>query len=194
MIAHLKGTLLKKMPASALLDVNGVGYQVFIPLTTYYELPNPGEPLSFFIHTHVREDALKLFGFLSEDDKNIFETLIGVNKVGPKLALTILSGLSAQGLAQAVADQDVTRLNAIPGVGSKTAERLVLELKDKLAPLEASSGGAPIGSNGVMGDALSALVNLGYKRPAAEQALKTVWKNGPVSLENLIKDSLNVLS
>ena len=194
MIAHLKGTLLRKMPASALLDVNGVGYEVFIPLTTYYELPGTGEPLSFFIHTHVREDALKLFGFLREDDKNIFETLIGINKVGPKLALTILSGLSAQGLAQAVADQDVTRLSAIPGVGSKTAERLVLELKDKLAPLEPSSGGAPVASNGVMIDALSALVNLGYKRPAAEQALKTVWKNGPASLENLIKESLNVLS
>ncbi len=194
MIAHLKGTLLRKMPASALLDVNGVGYEVFIPLTTYYELPGPGESLSFFIHTHVREDALKLFGFLREDDKNIFETLIGINKVGPKLALTILSGLSAQGLAQAVADQDVTRLSAIPGVGSKTAERLVLELKDKLAPLEPSSGGAPVASNGVMIDALSALVNLGYKRPAAEQALKTVWKNGPASLENLIKESLNVLS
>lgn len=193
MIAHLKGTLLKKTPASALLDVNGVGYQVFIPLTTYYELPEPGDALSFFIHTHVREDALKLYGFLSEDDKNIFETLIGVNKVGPKLALTILSGLSAQGLAQAVSAQDVARLNAIPGVGSKTAERLVLELKDKLAPL-APSPGAPAAANGVMSDALSALINLGYKRPAAEQALKTVWQNGPASLENLIKESLNILS
>ena len=194
MIAHLKGTLIKKMPASAILDVNGVGYEVFIPLTTYYELPGPGDALSFFIHTHVREDALKLYGFLSEDDKNIFETLIGVNKVGPKLALTILSGLSAQGLAQAVAEQDVVRLNAIPGVGSKTAERLVLELKDKLMPLEPSHGGTPVAANGVMSDALSALINLGYKRPAAEQALKTVWQNGPSSLENLIKDSLNVLS
>ncbi|TDJ50816.1 MAG: Holliday junction branch migration protein RuvA [Nitrospina sp.] len=193
MIAHLKGTLLKKMPASAILDVNGVGYQVFIPLTTYYELPELGDALSFFIHTHVREDALKLYGFLSEDDKNIFETLIGVNKVGPKLALTILSGLSAQGLAQAVSAQDVARLNAIPGVGSKTAERLVLELKDKLAPL-APSPGTPAASNGVMSDALSALINLGYKRPAAEQALKTVWQNGPASLENLIKESLNILS
>lgn len=193
MIAHLKGTLLKKTPASALLDVNGVGYLVFIPLTTYYELPELGDTLSFFIHTHVREDALKLYGFLSEDDKNIFETLIGVNKVGPKLALTILSGLSAQGLAQAVSAQDIARLNAIPGVGSKTAERLVLELKDKLAPL-APSPGAPAASNGVMSDALSALINLGYKRPAAEQALKTVWQNGPASLENLIKESLNILS
>lgn len=194
MIAHLKGTLIKKMPASAILDVNGVGYEVFIPLTTYYELPGPGDALSFFIHTHVREDALKLYGFLSEADKTVFETLISINKVGPKLALTILSGLSAQGLAQAVAEQDVVRLNAIPGVGSKTAERLVLELKDKLMPLEPSHGGTPVAANGVMSDALSALINLGYKRPAAEQALKTVWQNGPSSLENLIKDSLNVLS
>ncbi len=197
MIAYLTGKLIQKSPVSAVVDVQGVGYEAFIPLTAFYDLPECGAAVSLHIHTHLREDSLKLFGFVKAADKQMFELLIRVSKVGPKLALAILSGMTARDLTQAVFSNDISTLNAIPGVGRKTAERLALELKDKLSELNlepaAADGAAP--SGGLRDDAVSALVNLGYKKAQAEQALKKVWRDEPKpSLEELIRESLNRLS
>ncbi|NIQ01179.1 MAG: Holliday junction branch migration protein RuvA [Nitrospinaceae bacterium] len=197
MIAHLSGQLTQKSPVSVVVDVRGVGYEIFVPLTVYYQLPDTGTAVNLHIHTHLREDSLKLFGFLSADDKRIFEALIRISKVGPKMALAILSGMTTQDLTQAVFNHDISRLSAVPGVGRKTAERLALELKDKLSEMNlepaAASGTEPAG--GLQEDAVSALVNLGYKKAQAEQALKKVWRDDPKpTLEELIKDSLNRLS
>ena len=197
MIAHLKGQLIYKSPEHAVVDVNGVGYKVFTPLSTYYSLPKPGESISLRIHTRVREDELKLFGFLTKEEQTIFEKLITINKVGPKLALGILSGMSPADLLTAIKNNDAARLSAIPGVGKKTAERLALEMKDKLSDLGLEMEHRPDPSYpvGFYEDALSALVNLGYKKPQAEKALKSAYNiNGPDSLlEDLIKESLNKL-
>lgn len=200
MIAHLKGRLLHKSPVSLVVDVQGVGYEVFIPLTAYYQLPECGATIALFIHTHLREESLKLFGFLNAEEKQMFELLIRISKVGPKIALAILSGMTAQDLTQAVFNNDISTLNTIPGVGRKTAERLALELKDKLSEMNlqpqttaAAAGSAP--GNGLRDDAVSALVNLGYKKAQAEQALRKVWRDeARPSLEELIRDSLNCLS
>lgn len=197
MIAHLKGQLTYKSPEYAIVDVNGVGYQVFTPLSTYYALPNPGQTVSLRIHTRVREDALKLFGFLTEEEQTIFQKLITINKVGPSLALGILSGMSPVDLVSAVMSNDAAKLSTIPGIGKKTAERLTLEMKDKLADIalkmDQRSETMPRGT--FYNDALSALCNLGYKKPEAEKALKTIYnQNGKdASLEDLIKESLNIL-
>ena len=197
MIAHLKGHLIYKSPEHTVVDVNGVGYKVFTPLSTYYSLPKPGESISLRIHTRVREDELKLFGFLTKEEQTIFEKLITINKVGPKLALGILSGMSPADLLTAIKNNDAARLSAIPGVGKKTAERLALEMKDKLSDLGLEMEHRPDPSYpvGFYEDALSALVNLGYKKPQAEKALKSAYNiNGPDSLlEDLIKESLNKL-
>ena len=197
MIAHLKGQLAYKSPEYTIVDVNGVGYQVFTPLSTYYALPNLGQTVSLRVHTRVREDELKLFGFLTEEEQTIFQKLITINKVGPRLALGILSGMSPADLFSAVMNNDVARLSTIPGVGKKTAERLTLEMKDKLADLALAMDHQPESARaeGFYDDALSALVNLGYKKPEAEKALKTIYnQNGKdASLEDLIKESLNVL-
>ncbi|MBL4665681.1 MAG: Holliday junction branch migration protein RuvA [Nitrospinaceae bacterium] len=197
MIAHLKGQLTYKSPEHSIVDVNGVGYKVFTPLSTYYALPQLGESVSLRIHTRVREDDLKLFGFLTEEEQSIFEKLITINKVGPKLALGILSGLSPSELLTAVMNKDTARLSSIPGVGKKTAERLALELKDKLADLALDMKHQPNADHqdGFYEDALSALVNLGYKKPQAEKALQSAYdQNGKdSSLEDLIKESLNNL-
>ncbi|GJL77559.1 MAG: Holliday junction ATP-dependent DNA helicase RuvA [Nitrospinaceae bacterium] len=198
MISHLKGTLSHKSPIHVVVDVNGVGYQVHVPLSTYYALPEPGGDVFLKIHTHVREDAFKLFGFLTDEEQMIFEKLISITKVGPKLALGILSGMPPEDLMNAVMAQDIAKIATIPGVGRKTAERLTLELKDKLADvaIEFAPSQGPSGEVGVLDDAVSALVNLGYKKPQAEKALKSIWeKNGKTTpLEDLIKESLNVLS
>lgn len=198
MIAYLKGELIRKTPISVTVDVHGVGYEVFVPLSTYYELPSAGKTVSFKIYTQHKEDTLKLFGFLTEEEKEIFETLIAINKVGPKMALTILSGMSIRALLSAVSNNDVDRLCSIPGVGRKTAERLILELRDKLKNLEAPKDQSAVSpsANGTMDDALSALINLGYKRPQAENALKKVAAGSETNtaLERLIKDSLKILS
>lgn len=197
MIAYLKGVLISKSPISITVDVNGVGYEVFVPLSTFYELPEIGNAVSFRIHTQHKEDTLKLFGFLTEGDKKIFEILISINKVGPKMALTILSGMSTSALLNAVNNNDVDRLSTIPGVGRKTSERLILELKDKLKNIEAPEDHASTSStHGTMEDALSALINLGYKKPQAEMALKTVTSDSEsiTDLEYLIKESLKILS
>jgi len=199
MISHLRGSLLHKTPVELTVDVNGVGYQVFISLTTYYEMPEEGETVALQIHTHLREDTLKLFGFAGTQEKHLFEALVSISKVGPKLALAILSGMPAADLMQAVMSHDITRLSSIPGVGRKTAERLALEMKDKLAQMEMTTpAAAPQANptNDVLEDALSALVNLGYKRNDAEKALKKIWGQGEGghTIEQLIKESLNNLS
>ena len=197
MIAHLKGKLTYKSPDHTIVDVNGVGYKVLTPLSTYYALPKPGECISIRIHTRVREDELKLFGFLTEEELNIFEKLITINKVGPKLALGILSGMCPADLLSAVMNNDTERLSSIPGVGKKTAERLALEMKDKLSDLslEIEHPSDMESPGGFYEDALSALTNLGYKKPQAEKALKTAYnENGKdSSLEDLIKESLKNL-
>ena len=197
MIAHLKGQLTYKSPEYTIVDVSGVGYQVFTPLSTYYALPDPGQTVSLRVHTRVREDELKLFGFLTEEEQTIFQKLITINKVGPKLALGILSGMSPADLISTIMNNDAARLSTIPGVGKKTAERLTLELKDKLADLALEMEHHPEAApkQGFYDDALSALVNLGYKKPEAEKALKTICnQNGKdASLEELIKESLNIL-
>ena len=197
MIAHLKGKLIYKSPDHSIVDVNGIGYKVFAPLSTYYVLPKIGESVTFRIHTRVREDELKLFGFLTEEEQAIFEKLITINKVGPKLALGILSGMSPADLLTAVMSNDAARLSAIPGVGKKTAERLTLEMKDKLSDLTFLMEHQPDteGPGGFYEDALSALVNLGYKKPLAEKSLKSAYNKigKDSSLEDLIKESLNNL-
>jgi holliday junction DNA helicase RuvA len=195
-IAQLNGTLAQKIPGEIVVDVGGVGYQVFIPLNVFYRLPEISAPVSLQIHTHVREDALQLFGFNDFAEKQIFLLLIGVSGIGPKLAINILSGISAEDLARALREGDQLRLFAIPGVGKKLAERMIVELKDKLANL------APAGTESVKAagdsqltlDAVSALVNLGYRKADAEKVIREVVKGGEHSLENLLKESLRLLS
>ncbi len=197
MIAHLIGKLIYKSPDHSIVDVKGIGYKIFTPLSTYYVLPKTGESVTLHIHTRVREDELKLFGFLTEEEQTIFEKLITINKVGPKLALGILSGMSPENLLTAIMNNDAARLSSIPGVGKKTAERLTLEMKDKLSDLtfEMAHQQDTEVPEGPYEDALSALVNLGYKKPQAEKSLKSAYnmigKDG--SLEDLIKESLNNL-
>ena len=198
MIAHLSGKLTHKSPVTIIIDVNGVGYQVFIPLSTFYALPELESKISLGIHTHMREEALKLFGFYTIDEKKIFEKLIAINKVGPKLALTILSGMPPADILSTIDSNDIVKFSTIPGIGRKTAERLILEMRDKLdgLSLDFVAKKSPGPEKGLFDDALSALVNLGYKKSQAEQTLKKVYaeKVGDTSIENLIKDSLNLLS
>ena len=197
MIAHLKGKLTYKSPIEIAIDVNGVGYQVFVPLSTFYALPELEENIFLDIHTHMREESLKLFGFYTTDEKRIFEKLISINKVGPKLALTILSGMSPSELFTTIDSNDIGRLSTIPGIGRKTAERLILEMRDKMdgISLEGIKKDSIL-QNGLFEDALSALVNLGYKKNQAEQTLKKVYPEGETadSIEDIIKKSLNLLS
>ena len=197
MIAHLIGKLIYKSPDHSIVDVKGIGYKIFTPLSTYYVLPKTGESVTLHIHTRVREDELKLFGFLTEEEQTIFEKLITINKVGPKLALGILSGMSPENLLTAIMNNDAARLSSIPGVGKKTAERLTLEMKDKLSDLtfEMAHQQDTEVPEGPYEDALSALVNLGYKKPQAEKSLKSAYNKvgKDSSLEDLIKESLNNL-
>jgi len=176
MIAHLRGTLLEKHPNAIIVDVSGVGYEVTIPVSVYSSLPEKGQPVQLHIHTHVREDALNLFGFLSPGDKTMFEKLIGVSGIGPKLAVTALSGLSTADLVAAIRSGSVEQLVRIPGVGKKTAERMVLELRDKLdllgLPARAEAAAAPKSSfNATEEDVISALMNFGANRASAEGAV-----------------------
>ena len=198
MIAHLKGKLTYKSPIEIAIDVNGVGYQVFVPLSTFYALPELKEDVFLDIHTHMREESLKLFGFYTTDEKKIFEKLIAINKVGPKLALTILSGMSPTELFTTIDSNDIEKLSTIPGIGRKTAERLILEMRDKMGGISIDSEikKNSIPQNGLFEDALSALVNLGYKKNQAEQTLKKVYPEGETgeSIEDIIKKSLNLLS
>lgn len=197
MIALLRGTLLDKSPNRLILDVGGVGYDVQVPLSTFYVLGDPGTPVSLRIHTHVREDAIALFGFATELELGVFERLIAISGIGPKLALAVLSGIEPAELIKAIRLQDVARLTAIPGIGKKTAERIGLELKDRLpAALQATGPAAPVASprEEMRDDLLSALMNLGYQRPAAERALDTALEQSPeAGFERALKDALRRL-
>lgn len=196
MIAQIRGTLSAKMPGEVVVDVGGIGYQVFIPLNVFYRLPDIGSALHLQIHTHVREDAIQLFGFQDWSEKQVFLLLNGVGGIGPKLALNILSGIPADDLARALRDGDQVRLVAIPGVGKKLAERMIVELKDKFVNFLAQSPethAAGAGSQ-LFQDAVSALVNLGYRRPDAEKNVREVLKSGAHALEDVLKESLRKMS
>jgi len=176
MISHLRGTILEKHPNQVIVDVQGVGYDVTIPISAYSSLPDQGAPVQLHIHTHVREDALSLFGFLAASDKALFEKLITVSGIGPKLAITALSGLTTADLVSAIRSGSVEQLVRIPGVGKKTAERMVLELRDKLGPIDAAahSGGVAAPKSAfasIEEDVISALMNFGGTRASAEAAV-----------------------
>lgn len=177
MIAYLRGRLFEKHPNRLIVDVDGVGYDVFVPLSTFYGLGEAGSPIALRVHTHVREDALTLYGFATRLEQDVFERLIGISGIGPKLALAVLSGIETPELVRAIERADVARLTAIPGVGKKTAERLVLELKDRLPrpPPETALGEAPVTAR--RDDLLSALINLGYHRPLAERAVESALRS-----------------
>jgi Holliday junction DNA helicase RuvA len=195
LIAHLTGRLLRKSPQVVIIDVAGVGYQAFIPVSTFYRLGEEGSEVSLRIHTHVREDALALYGFASAAEHGLFERLIDVAGVGPRLAVNILSGIEADDLMEALRSSDVARLVRVPGVGRKTAERLVVELKDKM-PAAATAPG-PSAADGMTPkeDLLSALANLGYSRGEAERGVERALRdNGSGRFEELLRRALQVVS
>ena len=204
MIAHLSGTLLSKQATSVILDVAGVGYEVSIPLSTFYELEDPGSSVQLRIYTHVREDALQLYGFKTARERELFLRLISVSGIGPKLGITLLSGMSADEMITSIRNNNLAKLTLIPGVGRKTAERLVMELRDKVASLSAgvdedlgakSEAGALPTEDSMRADALSALLNLGYQRNAAEKAVTaSLSENGEVSVESILRSSLRKLA
>lgn len=196
MIAHLRGTLLTKHPNQAIVETHGVGYDVVISVPTFSELPAPGSEVALHIHTHVREDALSLYGFLSLAEKHLFEKLLTVSGIGPKLAITILSGMPADEMVGAIRGSDVARLTRIPGIGKKTAERMVLELRDKLPAPTGPAEVSVTAATPVEEDVLSALVNLGYQRAAAEKALQAANRNASAkdSFDLLFREALSALS
>ncbi|HSS47338.1 MAG TPA: Holliday junction branch migration protein RuvA [Thermoanaerobaculia bacterium] len=196
MIGFLHGQLLKASPERLLLDVQGVGYEVHIPLSTWYEVEKRrDEPVRLFIHTHMREDGIALFGFWTEREKLLFERLIAVSGIGPRLGRVVLSGMAPDDLLGAIAAGDVARLSTIPGVGKKTAERMVLELKDKMRELAAELPDTAKAAPGADQDVVSALVNLGYKASLAERAVGEVRRERPDAVFNeLLRASLNRLS
>jgi len=196
MIAQLRGTLGDKRPNQVLVDVGGVGYLVHVPLSTFYALGDLHSNVTLLIHTQVREDAISLYGFLSSREKHLFELLISASGVGPVLALKILSGMSVDDLVPAVRNGDLARLTRIPGVGRKTAERMIVELRDKLAAMEIPENSrhtaAPAGT---AGDVVSALLNLGYEQHTAEQAVEGAKKDGAKeTFEDLLRATLQQLS
>jgi len=196
-IALLTGVIAHKSPDHIILDVHGVGYRVLIPFSTYYELPEEGGAASLHIHTSVREDAIQLYGFRTRLEKSFFQLLISVSGIGPKMARDILSNIQPGPLAQALAQGDVHKLSAIPGIGKKTAERLVLELKDKAGKLDLASAPAfearEIPAEDVMDDVVSALLNLGYKEPQVRKALGGLDAAGGATVEELLKQALKIL-
>src|SRR5438270_9954811 len=202
MIAHLSGTLLAKHATSVIVDVGGVGYEVTIPVTTFYGMEEPGSPIQLRIYTHVREDALQLFGFKTVRERELFKLLISVSGVGPQSAIGILS-LSADEIIAAIRSNNLARLTSIPKVGRKTAERLVIELRDKMAALSspalaeefATSAGAPASEDALREDTLAALLQLGFPRPAAEKVIThAMSEGGELSVEVLLRRSLRQLS
>ncbi|MDT8442776.1 MAG: Holliday junction branch migration protein RuvA [Desulfuromonadales bacterium] len=197
MIALLRGTLAYKSIDHVIIDVSGVGYRLFIPLSTFYSLPETGE-ISLYTHTHVREDALLLYGFLTLEEKELFVTLIGISGIGPKLAVNILSHSPVAELKNAIVTSDVKRLSGLPGIGKKTAERLVLELKDKIEPVAAATGCQPSSTGSpsakdLINDVISALVNLGYKENQARKVLENMELAPDVPMEEALKGALKVL-
>jgi len=194
-IAHLRGTLMAKHPNQAVVETGGVGYDVTISVPTFSGLPSLGSNVALHIYTHVREDVIALYGFLHPDEKQLFERLMTVNGIGPKLAITILSGMAADEMVKAIRDNDVARLTRIPGIGKKTAERMVLELRDKLAFAGAGDLTVIPSLTAVEEDVLSALQNLGYQRANAEKAVTTVSKNGKgETFEAMFREALAMLS
>jgi Holliday junction DNA helicase RuvA len=205
MIAHLSGTLLAKHATSVVVDVGGVGYEVTIPVTTFYDLGEVNTPIKLRIYTHVREEALQLFGFRTERERELFTLLISVSGIGPKSAVAMLSGMSADEIVTAIRTNNYARLTSIPGVGRKTAERLVIELRDKMAALsspalaEEIATGATASSaqteDALREDTLAALIQLGFPRPSAEKAVtNALSEGGDISVELLLRRSLRQLS
>jgi Holliday junction DNA helicase RuvA len=205
MIAHLSGILLSKQATSVILDVGGVGYEITIPVSTFYELEEPGSTVQLRIYTHVREDALQLYGFKTARERELFTRLISVSGIGPKLGITLLSGMSADEMIASIRTNNLARLTLIPGVGRKTAERLVIELRDKIASLSwaeleeelgARTAAAPVTTEDSMrSDVLSALLNLGYQRSSAEKAVTSAFdEGGDISVELILRRSLRKLA
>lgn len=205
MIAHLSGTLLSKEPTSVIVDVNGVGYEVAIPVSSFYDLEDVGSTVKLRIYTHVREDTLQLYGFKTARERALFLKLISVSGIGPKLGITLLSGMSADEMIASIRTNNLARLVLIPGVGRKTAERLIVELREKVAEmssaeLEEELGGKPEVSaesteDTVRADALSALLNLGYQRSAAEKAVDAaLGEGGDITVESVLRRSLKKLA
>ena len=206
MIAYLSGTLLSKQATTVIVDVGGVGYDVAIPLSTFYDLGEIGEPVQLRVYTHVREDALQLYGFKTARERELFLQLISVNGVGPSLAIKLLSGMNADEMIASIRTNNLVRLVAIPGVVRKTAERLVVDLRDKIAALsspaleeefaaKAAVEGAPTTTEAMRNDAMSALANLGYQRAAIEKAVKNaVDEGGELSVEVILRRSLRSLA
>jgi len=193
-IAQLQGRLLRKATQEVVVDVHGVGYRVQIPLSTFYKLPLEGEPVELRTHTHVREDALLLFGFLTGEEQELFERLIAISGVGPKVALNILSGIEAPDLVEALRSSDIARLTRVPGVGKKTAERLVLELKDKM-PAASPAVPSPSPAGATRGDLVSALVHLGYSQPEADRAAELALRDDAGSrFEDALRRALRLLA
>jgi len=206
MIAHLSGTLLSKQATSVILDVGGVGYEVTIPVSTFYELEAEGSTVKLRIYTHVREDALQLYGFKTARERELFMRLISVSGIGPKLGITLLSGMSADEMIASIRTNNLARLTLIPGVGRKTAERLVMELRDKVASLSSAELEEELGSkrsavaplpteDSMRSDVLSALLNLGYQRSSAEKAITAALdEGGDISMELILRRSLRKLA
>jgi holliday junction DNA helicase RuvA len=195
MIAHLRGKLLAKHPNQAIVEAGGVGYDVTISVPTFSDLPQMGSEVALHIHTHVREDIIALYGFLRSAEKKLFEKLITVSGIGPKLAITILSGMPADEMVNAIRGNDIARLTRIPGIGKKTAERMVLELRDKLVVEKIGEIATAPALSPVEEDVLSALVNLGYQRAAAEKALASVAKSGKLgAFDSVFRETLAALS
>ena len=204
MISHLSGTLLAKHATSVIVDVGGVGYEVTIPVTTFYDLGEPNSPVRLNVYTHVREDALQLFGFRTLRERELFILLISVSGIGPKSAVAMLSGMSADEIVMAIRTNNYARLTSIPGVGRKTAERLVIELRDKMAALSnpaleqelaAGAMGAAQSEDALREDTLAALTQLGFPKPAAEKAITSAMhEGGELTVETLLRRSLRQLS
>ena len=197
MIAHLRGRVLRKSPQEVVIDVGGVGYRVAIPVSTFYRVGEEGDELSLRVYTQVREDTLALYGFLTAAEQEVFERLIAVAGVGPKLAVGILSGIDVADFVTALRSSDLARLTRIPGVGKKTAERLVLELKDKLAAIIVGESGqtAPAAAASPKDDLLSALANLGYSRPEVERAVdRALSEDGNGRFEDLLRRALQLVA
>ena len=204
MIAHLSGTLLSKHATSVIVDVGGVGYEVSIPLSTFYDLEDPGTAVQLRIYTHVREDAIQLYGFKTARERELFLKLISVSGIGPKLGITLLSGMSADEMIASIRTNNLARLTLIPGVGRKTAERLIVELREKVAELSSAQLEEELGAkpevtepteDTVRADALSALLNLGYQRSAAEKAIDAaLGEGGDVTVESILRRGLKKLA
>jgi holliday junction DNA helicase RuvA len=200
MIAYVRGTIFSKNPQSVVVDIHGIGYQIFIPLSTFYQLPDETKTVSLYVYTHVREDILQLFGFQTETEKQVFLLLISVSGIGPKVALNILSGMGFEELLNAIVREDSDKISSIPGVGKKTSQRIILELKEKASKIAEGIEVTPeakleIRDREIYEDALSALINLGYPSKAAKKAIEAALRNGhEMNIEMLLKEALRNLA